>query len=138
MAFFGRTGLAALRAVRATRMQSFVATGQSKQFVRRFAGGGSTPPPGGYTGMEKVVRGVLPEDYQIVIAFGSIEFGLIFLLTRGGDSEAEPAAPVATSDASASADIPSILSDEFEEWSKVPGNLEKWEASLEDMEKTLA
>ena len=84
-------------------------------------------------GMEKVVRGVLPEDYQIVIAFGSIEFGLIFLLTRGGDSEAEPAAPVATSDASASADIPSILSDEFEEWSKVPGNLEKWEASLEDM-----
>mmetsp|Transcript_11368 Transcript_11368/g.12897 ORF Transcript_11368/g.12897 Transcript_11368/m.12897 type:complete len:92 (+) Transcript_11368:391-666(+) len=89
-------------------------------------------------GFEKVVRSVFPENWQIVIAFGTLEFGLIFLMTRGGgDSEAE-AAPAVSSDAAASADIPSIVSDEFEEWSKIPGNLEKWEASLEDLDKTLA
>lgn len=39
-------------------------------------------------------------------------------------------APVAAS-SSQSDEIPSILSDEFEEWSKISGNFERWEKSLE-------
>jgi hypothetical protein len=30
-------------------------------------------------------------------------------------------------------EIPSILSDEFEAWSKIAGNFERWEKSLETM-----
>lgn len=35
---------------------------------------------------------------------------------------------------SGSSKIPSLFDDEFDEWSKAPGNLEKWENSLDNLE----
>lgn len=37
----------------------------------------------------------------------------------------------AASSSSTSTSIPSLFDDEFDEWSKLPGNLDKWEKSLE-------
>ncbi|KAI9909264.1 hypothetical protein PsorP6_014797 [Peronosclerospora sorghi] len=34
---------------------------------------------------------------------------------------------------SASTSIPSLFDKEFDEWSKLPGNLEKWEKSVETL-----
>ncbi|KAI9907504.1 hypothetical protein PsorP6_002991 [Peronosclerospora sorghi] len=34
---------------------------------------------------------------------------------------------------SASTSIPSLFDEEFDKWSKLPGNLEKWEKSLETL-----
>lgn len=37
----------------------------------------------------------------------------------------------ASAAASTSSAIPSLFDDEFDEWSKLPGNLERWEKSLD-------
>ena len=42
-------------------------------------------------------------------------------------------AVAASSSTSVSTSIPSLFDDEFDEWSKLPGNLDKWEKSLETM-----
>ncbi|RHY35125.1 hypothetical protein DYB32_000376 [Aphanomyces invadans] len=42
----------------------------------------------------------------------------------------EPAASSAA-DVNASTEIPSLFDDNFDEWSKVPGNFAKWEKSLD-------
>jgi hypothetical protein len=39
----------------------------------------------------------------------------------------------AASSSSTSTSIPSLFDDEFDEWSKLPGNLDKWEKSLETL-----
>lgn len=82
-----------------------------------------------YSGLEAFVRRYLPEDWQIVAVCATVEFGGLglFIATRGGSEEAEAAPP---SDI-ASSSIPSLISEEFEEWSKVSGNMEKWEASID-------
>lgn len=55
----------------------------------------------------------------------------------GGGSSDEPAkaehvSVVKASVSSGENAIPSILAPEFEEWSKVPGNMKRWEDSLKD------
>jgi hypothetical protein len=54
----------------------------------------------------------------------------------GGSSDNTPAethAAVVQAPASSGENaIPSILDESFEEWSKVPGNMKKWEESLKD------
>lgn len=37
----------------------------------------------------------------------------------------------AATGASTSSAIPSLFDDEFDEWSKLPGNIERWEKSLD-------
>ena len=64
-------------------------------------------------------------------------FGLYAVkkLFSGSSDEApveKHAAVVQTSASTEENAIPSILSEEFEEWSKVPGNMKKWEDSLKD------
>ncbi|TMW67110.1 hypothetical protein Poli38472_012226 [Pythium oligandrum] len=83
------------------------------------------PPP---TGFEAKVRAVLPQDYQIVLATLGI-YSSIILLFKLKPSKAAPAveAPAATSASSA---VPSLFDDEFDQWSKVPGNMQRWEESL--------
>ena len=74
---------------------------------------------------------------QIVLAWIGTMFGLYAVkkLFSGSSDEApveKHAAVVQTSASTEENAIPSILSEEFEEWSKVPGNMKKWEDSLKD------
>ena len=74
---------------------------------------------------------------QIVRAWIGTMFGLYALKkVFSGSSDEAPvekhAAVVQTSASTEENAIPSILSEEFEEWSKVPGNMKKWEDSLKD------
>ncbi|KAJ8525288.1 hypothetical protein ON010_g15827 [Phytophthora cinnamomi] len=48
------------------------------------------------------------------------DYGVLNLLMRA-----------AASSSSTSTSIPSLFDEEFDEWSKLPGNLDKWEKSLE-------
>ena len=82
-----------------------------------------------YTGVEAAVRKVLPEDYQLTLATMGTLITIVFLSTRGGKKKEEP---VAAATGAADSNIPSMFDDAFEEFSKVPGNLEKWEASIDD------
>ena len=52
----------------------------------------------------------------------------------GKSKEVETAAIPSTSAStgSSSGAIPSIVDEAFDEWSKIPGNLAKWEKSLDD------
>lgn len=60
---------------------------------------------------------------------------VLFKLTRG---KPKPVAevPVASSKG-AKDDIPSVLSEKFDKWSQQPGNMAKWEKSLEKWEKDM-
>ena len=70
-------------------------------------------------------------DIQVVKGVMGSYIGLFVVYKIGGklfgSKEAAPAAaaPVATYSASFSSAIPSIADDNFEEWSKAPGNMEK-------------
>lgn len=71
----------------------------------------------------------------MVIGIIGIYGTLIFLGTRGGSKKkTEEAAPAAAPGAASSDEIMSILDDGFDEWSKLPGNLDKYAASFEKME----
>ncbi|TYZ64152.1 hypothetical protein PybrP1_004446 [[Pythium] brassicae (nom. inval.)] len=87
------------------------------------------PPP---TGFEAKVRAVLPNDYQIVLATLGIytTIGLLFKL-KPSKKAVEAPAPAASASSSASSSIPSLFDDEFDAWSQLPGNLERWEKSLD-------
>ncbi|DAZ92576.1 TPA: hypothetical protein N0F65_012806 [Lagenidium giganteum] len=84
------------------------------------------PPP---TGFEAQVRAVLPQDYQIVLATLGFYSTIILLFKLKPSKKQVEAAPAAAS--SSSSAIPSILDDEFDAWSQIPGNLERWEKSLD-------
>ena len=56
---------------------------------------------------------------------------LIFIGTRGGGKKKEAPAPVAAPPSSATTEVVSVFDDGFDEWSKIPGNLDKWAASFE-------
>ncbi|GBG34393.1 Hypothetical Protein FCC1311_106172 [Hondaea fermentalgiana] len=89
-----------------------------------------------YEGAEKIVRQYLPEDHQIVLANMAswvVLYGLYKLVAGGSKEEAKAEAPAAAS--GSDTEVPSIMDDSFEEWSKVPGNLEKWEKSMEEWAK---
>mmetsp|Transcript_48946 Transcript_48946/g.106654 ORF Transcript_48946/g.106654 Transcript_48946/m.106654 type:complete len:133 (+) Transcript_48946:31-429(+) len=89
-----------------------------------------------YTGIEASVRKVFPEDHQIVLAnFGAFLgiYALYKITSIGGGKPAEAApAPAAPAASSSDSEVPSIFDESFEEWAKVPGNLEKYEKSVED------
>jgi hypothetical protein len=103
--------------------------------AKRSMGGSSGPPPGGYTGFEAKIRAVCPEDKHVVMGVLGTYFGiymLIKMITGGGGAEEAAPVHVAVVDDGSSSDIPSALSPKFEEWSKQPGNMKKWEDSLVD------
>ncbi|KAJ0399224.1 hypothetical protein P43SY_001890 [Pythium insidiosum] len=87
------------------------------------------PPP---TGFEAKVRAVLPQDYQIVLATLGF-YSTIILLFKLKPSKKAVEAPAAAPSAAASSSIPSLFDDEFAEWSKLPGNMDRWEKSLETL-----
>lgn len=99
------------------------------QRVRRFAGGGPEIHPE-YFGFEKKLREVFPMQWQLVLFYMGCWTGLYMVYKAIPKSPPKPVieeAPVATGND----DIPSISSPEFETWSKIKGNMKKWEDSLE-------
>lgn len=107
----------------------------SMPFKRRF--GAAAHPKPEYKGAEAFFRRFLPEDHHLVIFFATIEFGGLFLFikTRGGGEVEEKVKPVVQD--SSDTTIPSMASEEFEDWSKIPGNMEKWEESIEPWAEAL-
>ncbi|KAF0711773.1 Aste57867_5031 [Aphanomyces stellatus] len=97
--------------------------------TRGMASHGHGPPPT-YTGIEAKIRAHLPENHHIVMA--TLGFYTVLsapLWFPGGKKEKKEEAVVASTDSST--DIPSIADDSFDAWSKIPGNIAKWEKSLE-------
>jgi hypothetical protein len=81
----------------------------------------------------------LPEDHHVVLGTLGVYAGLLLLfrLTR---SKAKPAVQddghhVVAKESKE--DIPSMLSEKFDKWSKQPGNMAKWEKSLDKWEKQM-
>lgn len=68
---------------------------------------------------------------QIVLATLGIYTGIIMLFKLKPSKKAVEVPAAAASSASASSAIPSLFDDEFDEWSKLPGNVERWEKSLD-------
>eukprot|EP00939_MAST-03C_sp_MAST-3C-sp1_P005502 g5502.t1 len=92
-----------------------------------------------YTGMEAKIRAVLPKDEHIVLAWIGTMFGLygVSKLFGGSDkpvAKEEPARVAAAPSSSGESEIPSAFSKSFEEWSKIPGNMKKWEESCKDFD----
>uniref|UniRef100_A0AAV1V8E5 Uncharacterized protein n=1 Tax=Peronospora matthiolae TaxID=2874970 RepID=A0AAV1V8E5_9STRA len=93
---------------------------------------GPAPPEGS---LEAKVRHYLPKDYHIVLAtLGAYTTLIMLFKLKPSSKKKEVEEPVvASSSTSVSTSIPSLFDDEFDEWSKLPGNLDKWEKSLETM-----
>ncbi|KAL3665912.1 hypothetical protein V7S43_009332 [Phytophthora oleae] len=89
---------------------------------------GPAPPEGS---LEAKVRHYLPEDYHIVLATLGAYTTLIMLFKLKPSKKKEEEIVIPSSSSSTSTSIPSLFDDEFDEWSKLPGNLDKWEKSLE-------
>jgi hypothetical protein len=96
--------------------------------VRTMAGGGPRlPPPGGYKGLEYVLRGVLfKEDWQ----FAYFMIGLWGTIIWAGKTfikmPEKPAAAPAVAGSTGS-DAPSLVDspDEWVKWIEAPGNMDK-------------
>ncbi|CAI5741565.1 unnamed protein product [Hyaloperonospora brassicae] len=101
------------------------------------------PPPEG--SLEAKVRHYLPKDYHIVLATLGAYATLIMLFKLKPSSKKKEVEEhvggtctdwlvvAASNVTSNSTSIPSLFDDEFDEWSKLPGNLDKWEKSLETL-----
>lgn len=77
------------------------------------------------------MRKYLPGDHHIVLGtLGLYAVGFVlFKLTRG---KPKPVVEeVVSTTKTAKDDIPSALSEKFDKWSQQPGNMAKWEKSLE-------
>mmetsp|Transcript_17056 Transcript_17056/g.24928 ORF Transcript_17056/g.24928 Transcript_17056/m.24928 type:complete len:134 (-) Transcript_17056:138-539(-) len=100
--------------------------------ARAFGGGHGPPPP--TDGIEGMVRKYLPNDEHMalgIMGFYGVAYGL-FKLTSGGKKEEEAKVEAAApSTAAAGDEIPSMADEKFDSWSEIPGNMEKWVASLE-------
>ena len=107
-------------AVRTARVPPLLAS-------RRAMGGGGGKDPG------YKVFGLHLSTEQLVASLLTFYGGLIFYVTRPGKPKEE--APAAAAPPSTSSDVLSILDEGFDEWSKVPGNMEKWTESLNDIGK---
>lgn len=105
-------GRAALFARRATVLQS----------ARRMAGGG---------GDVYIIAGRKFGTVQVVLGVIGLYSTMIFLGTRGGSKKDAPSATPAQTMASSSSEVISVFDEGFEAWSKLPGNMDKWEKSLE-------
>ncbi|KAH7468471.1 hypothetical protein PRIC1_010426 [Phytophthora ramorum] len=91
---------------------------------------GPAPPEGS---LEAKVRHYLPEDYHIVLATLGAYTTLIMLFKLKPSKKKEEEIVIPASSNSTSTSVPSLFDDEFDEWSKLPGNLAKWEKSLETL-----
>lgn len=58
-------------------------------------------------------------------------YSTIILLFKLKPSSKAVEAPAAASTSSVTSAIPSLFDDEFDAWSQLPGNLERWEKSLD-------
>ena len=67
---------------------------------------------------------------EVVLGVMGFYGALIFLGTRGGSKKEAPAAAPAAASTSSSTEVVSVFDEAFEAWSKIPGNMEKWEKSL--------
>ncbi|CAH0480168.1 unnamed protein product [Peronospora belbahrii] len=111
------------------------ASGRRTPAQSRFMSHGPAPPEGS---LEAKVRHYLPKDYHIVLATLGAYTTLIMLFklkpSKKKKEETETEGVSASSlNNSMSTSIPSLFDDDFEEWSKVPGNMDKWEKSLETL-----
>lgn len=111
----------------------------AKQQVQRRNMGGHAPAPE-WEGIDKVVRGVFPADYQLALAIMGGYAGLFVVVkiggAMGGKKKEEPApAPVASS--APSTGVPSIESPEFDEFLGSEA-FEKLLSSDEQLGKVLA
>ncbi|CEG47218.1 conserved hypothetical protein [Plasmopara halstedii] len=96
----------------------------------RLMGHGPAPVEGS---LEAKVRHYLPKDYHIVLATLGAYTTLIMLFKLKPSKKKEEEIVIPSNLSSTSASIPSLFDDEFDEWSKLPGNLDKWEKSLETL-----
>ena len=84
------------------------------------------------------MRQYLPEDHHIVLGTLGAYVGFYFLykLTK---SKPKPVAEEASGRPvkEGKEDVPSVLSEKFDKWSQQPGNLAKWEKSIEKWEKQM-
>lgn len=92
-----------------------------------------------YTGLEATIRHYFPKDEHIVLATVGAYTGLYFVFKGlfGGSSDAAPAPVVAVAPAAAASGdemVPSMFSSKFTEWSKIPGNMTKFEESCKDFD----
>ena len=62
---------------------------------------------------------------------------VLFKLTRSKPKPASEESEVHHVEKASKEDIPSMLSEKFDKWSKQPGNMAKWEKSLEKWEKDM-
>nr|CCA28321.1 conserved hypothetical protein [Albugo laibachii Nc14] len=102
--------------------------GQRVQQKRAMSGGHGGSPP---TGFEAKVRAYLPEDHQIVLAtlgFYATVFALCKL--KPSKKKEEPIHAIADS---TTTEVPSLFDEEFDKWSQISGNLERWEKSLDSI-----
>ncbi|KAI9917766.1 hypothetical protein PsorP6_012962 [Peronosclerospora sorghi] len=83
--------------------------------------------------LEAKVRKYLPNDYHIVMAtLGT--YATIYMFYQLNPSKKKEEVVISSGTiSSASTSIPSLFDEEFDEWSKLPGNLEKREKSLETL-----
>merc|ERR1740138_440595 len=86
---------------------------------RTMAGGGDTYEIAGQT----------LSTEQLVVAVCGFYFSLYLLSKVGGGKKKEEAAAAVS--VSVSSSIPSIIDEGFEKWAAAPGNMAKWEKSLE-------
>lgn len=107
--------------------------GLRQKTVQQTRNSSSGPPPV-YEGFEAKLRVYLPEDKHVVMGVLGTYFGiymLIKMVSGGGSEEEEKEVPVvAVSSDTEETNVPSMLAPAFEAWSKIPGNMKKWEDSF--------
>lgn len=91
-----------------------------------------------YEGFEKTLRTYLPKDEHVVTAILGVYAGLFLLYKATSSSDEAEEIPVAVAvSASGGADdmVPSIFSDKFDDFIAVPGNVERFEKSIEEFDQ---
>ncbi|CAI5724606.1 unnamed protein product [Peronospora destructor] len=108
------------------------ASGRRNPTQLRLMSHGPAAPEGS---LEAKVRHYLPKDYHIVLATLGAYATLIMLfkLKPAKKKAEEIVTSSSATSTSTSTSIPSLFDDEFDEWSKLPGNMDKWEKSLETL-----
>lgn len=126
---FARTGMFASRM--AARQAAPRTVTLAPRGTRTFA----SHAPRVYEGLEASVRKVLPEDHHIVLGVIGMWFTVYLGVKLKGSSKEvveEVVAAVAAPSTSGKEVVPDLFSDEFEAYSKIPGNMAKWEASVDE------
>jgi len=87
-----------------------------------------------YTGLEAKFRKLFPENHHVALAFIGGYAGLfaIYKIATMGKKKEEPVVVAVASASTGTSEVPSIFDESFEEFSKIPGNLEKYEKAVEE------